>query len=80
MINLVIIQKKERGVRHLSLLKHPISTDVINSYVKNRPIICKRKDLWGKELDGLTINEEDLALVMEIAKKEPIKSPSLRKK
>ena len=70
--------KIERGIRHITKLKHPISNDVVTSYVKNRPILCKRKDLWGKELKGLSISEEDLSLIMNISKKEPINGPSLR--
>ena len=74
------IPKKDRGIRHITRLKHPISSDVATTYVKNRPIICRRKDLWNKELIDLHINDDDMELIKEIAKKEPIKGPSLRKK
>lgn len=72
------ISKTDRGVRHLTKLKHPISNDVICSYAKNRPILCKRKDIWGKELKDLHINDEDIELIEEISKRHPIDAPSLR--
>ena len=39
------VPKIKRGIRHIIKLKHPISNDVVNSYVKSRPILCKRKDI-----------------------------------
>ena len=72
--------KLDKGVRHITKLKFPISNDVINSYVKNRPILVKRKDIWGKELTDLKINDADMELINEISKKEPTNGPSLRKK
>ena len=47
--------KFKRGVRHITKLKIPISNQVMNSYVHNRPMLCKRKDI-GKKLMGLCIS------------------------
>ena len=74
------VSKKSKGIRHITKLKHPISKDIVASYVKNRPILCKRKDIWAKELTDLSVNEEDKQLLALIARREPTKAPSLRKK
>lgn len=74
------VTKKQRQVRHITKLKHPTSADVVNSYVKNRPTMCRRKDVGSKLLTGLTIHKEDIKLVMEISKRNPEYSRSFKKK
>ena len=71
--------KKDRGVRHIIKLKYPISKDVINSYVRNRPMLCKRRDIGIKELTNIRIHIDDLIIIQRITKKDPQLSPSLRK-
>ena len=72
--------KESRRVRHITKLKYPTSSDVVNSYVKNRPTMCKRKDIGGKPLDGIVFHPDDLKIVNEIAKKIPEYSRSFKKK
>lgn len=70
--------KLERGVRHITKLNKPTNSNVKNSYVHNRPMICKRKDI-GIELKDFSISPEDLPLIISISEKNPETSPSLRK-
>ena len=72
--------KIQRGVRHITKLKHPTSSNVINSYVKNRPTICKKKDIGTKELVGISLHSDDLVLVNEISSRNPEYSRSFKKK
>ena len=46
------VPKISRGVRHITRLNYPTEDKVVASYVKNRPLLCKRKDI-GKRLTGL---------------------------
>ena len=72
------VPKFQRGVRHITKLKVPTSTSVLNSYVHNRPMICKRKDI-GKELTDISISDEDVKTINEISTRNPEYAPSLRK-
>lgn len=72
------IPKMDRGIRHITKLSHTIGKDVVTSYVRNRPLMCKRKDI-GKELNDLSIDNEDMELINKISKKDPELAPSLRK-
>ena len=72
------IPKKERGIKHITQLIHPTSITIMNSYVHNRPMICKRKDI-GILLANLTLHGEDKELIYSISKKKPELSPSLKK-
>ena len=74
----VELTKEQRGIKHITKLKHPTSPTVMNSYVHNRPMICKRKD-FGSELFGLSISEEDKVTIDLIGKKPPELSRSLKK-
>ena len=74
----VKLTKEQRGIQHITKLTHPTSSTVMNSYVHNRPLICKRKDI-GSKIIGLTISSDDMRLIMEISRKNPELSPSLRK-
>ena len=73
------VPKFSRGVRHITQLLHPTEKNIVRSYVRNRPFLCKRKEI-GIELKDLSINPEDLELVKSIAKNNPELSGSLRKK
>ena len=72
------ISKNQRGVKHITKLKHPTDNKVINSYVRNRPMLCKRKDI-GFPMTDLSINPEDKHIIDEISKRKPELAPSLRK-
>ena len=73
------IPKFSRGARHITQLAHPTDNKVVRSYVRNRPFLCKRKDI-GIELKDFSINPDDLALVKSVAKNNPELSSSLTKK
>ena len=72
--------KFERKVRHITKLKYPTSRDVVNSYIKNRPTMCKRKDIGKRPLKGLSFNPEDMKLVKEVARRNPEYSRSFKNK
>ena len=69
--------KEECGVRHITPLKHPTDDCVLRSYVHNRPMLCKRRDI-GILLDDMHFHIDDMPLVEEISKRNPEKSPSLK--
>ena len=69
--------KEQRRVKHITKLKHPIDDKVMNSYVRNRPTLCKRKDI-GFLMNNLKINKEDLATIKRVANNKPELGPSLR--
>ena len=71
--------KEQRRVRHITKLKHPTSQDVINSYVKNRPTMCKRKDIGSKELIGMRFHKDDMELIKKISERNPEYTPSFNK-
>lgn len=71
--------KKDRGLKHITILSHPIGQFIKNSYVKNRPLLCKRKDI-GKEWINLIINQDDQNIIDNVSKKEPEISNSLKRK
>lgn len=71
------IPKKDRGVKHITKLSKPTNPLVMNSYVHNRPMICKRKDI-GILLGDLSVSKEDMKLINDISKKTPERSPSLK--
>lgn len=70
--------KISRGVRHITKLKYPIDTKVVNSYARNRPFLCKRKDI-GKFLEDLSLHRDDFELIRSISTREPELSSSLKK-
>ena len=71
------VPKYQRGVRHITKLKHLIGCGIVASYVKNRPLVCKRKDI-GVLLPDLSFHPDDMNLVNDIAKRKPELSRSLR--
>jgi hypothetical protein len=72
------ITKMQRGIRHITKLKYPTSNLVANSYVHNRPMLCKRKDI-GKELLELSISPEDKQIISNVSLANPEYGPSLKK-
>lgn len=73
------IPKMHRGVRHITILSHPTTNDVKNSYVHNRPMLCKRKDIGG-ELPKMSLSKDDLNIIENVSMNNPEMSPSLRNK
>ena len=73
------IPKMHRGVRHITILFHPTTNDVKNSYVHNRPMLCKRKDIGG-ELPKMSLSKDDLNIIENVSMNNPEMSPSLRNK
>ena len=74
------ITKRELERQHLIDLKHPTDSTVVKSYIRTRPMMCKRKDIGNKELIGMSIHPEDQILVDEVSKKQPQFSKSFKKK
>lgn len=72
------IPKKDRGVKHITKLKYALDDKVMNSYAKNRPLLCRRKDI-GFEMLGLKIHKSDMALIQDISKRHFELAPSFRK-
>ncbi len=72
------IPKKLRGVKHITELKHSTDEKIINSYARNRPMLCKRKDI-GFPMVDLKIHPDDQQIIDYIAKRNPELAPSLRK-
>ena len=50
------IPKTERGIRHITKLKHATDSNVVNSYVRNRPMLCKRKDFGIIDLSNMNLH------------------------
>ena len=72
------VSKRESDKRHLTDLDFPTDQNVVKSYIKNRPMLCKRRDIGNKELIGMTIHESDMEKVVYVSKQNPVKSPSLK--
>ena len=72
------ISKKNRGVRHITELKHAIGGNIVRSYVKNRPLLCKRRDI-GKEFTDLKIHPEDMKIIKKVSKAKIQCSRSIKK-
>ena len=69
--------KEQRGIKHITKLEHPTSPKVMNSYVHNRPMLCKRKDIGGL-LSDLSISQEDVKTIEIIARRKPELSRSIK--
>ena len=72
------VSKRESDKRHLTDLDHPTEDRVIKSYIKKRPMLCKRKDI-GKELSGMRFHPDDYEKIDFVSKQTPINGPSLIK-
>lgn len=73
------ITKRELKRQHLITLKHPTDNNVICSYVRTKPLLCKRKDIGSKELIGMRIHVEDQNIIDLVSRKKPQKSKSWKK-
>ena len=72
------LSKRETDKRHLTDLDHPTESSVVRSYIKKRPMLCKRKDI-GKQLFGMNFHLDDRAKIEHVSKQTPTNGPSLRK-
>ena len=72
--------KREKDKRHLTDLDYPTEEKVIKSYIKNRPMMCRRRDIGGKELVGMSFHPSDMEKVNNVSKQKPQLSPSNNKK
>ena len=73
------VTKEQKGEKHVTKLKHPTEEKVVNSYIHNRPMMCKRKDIGSKELVGMHFHKDDLDLINEISKRNPEYTPTFNK-
>ena len=73
------MSKREADKRHLTDLDYPTDNNVKRSYIKKRPMLCKRKDIGNKELKDMSFNVKDMDKVIYVSKQKPKKSPSLTK-
>ena len=73
------ITKRKLKRQHLIDLKHPTDRNVVKSYIRTRPLMCKRKDIGSKELVGMTFHEEDMNIVEIVSKRQPQLSKSFKK-
>ncbi len=74
------ISKRVLERQHLIDLKHPTDISVIKSYVRSKPLMCKRKDIGKKELIGMSIHPDDLQIIETVSKRKPQYSKSFSKK
>ena len=58
-------------------LKHPISSSVLQSFVYKRPFVGKRKDVGNEMKYDIRIHEDDLWIILEIPKNNPVFSKTL---
>ena len=74
------ISKRELERQHLIDLKHPTDSSVVKSYVRTKPLMCKRKDIGKKELIGMSIHPDDQSIIEAVSKRKPQYSKSFGKK
>ena len=72
------VSKRAADKRHLTDLDHPTEDRIVKSYIKKRPMLCKRKDI-GICLLGMKFHPNDYEKVKFVAKQIPVNGPSLRK-
>lgn len=74
------VSKRTLERQHLIDLKHPTDHSVIKSYVRTKPMMCRRKDIGKKELIGMQIHRDDQHIVDMVSKRTPQYSKSFNKK
>ncbi len=74
------VPKIDRGVRHITKLKHTTDNNVVNSYVRNRPMLCKKKDFGTIDFSNMCLHPDDKETVDRVSKRKQEVSPSLKKK
>ena len=71
--------KLQKGTKHITLLKYPISSLIVNSYLRNRPFLCKRKDI-GHLMPDLKLHKDDINTIKLVSSRNPELSSSLKNK
>ena len=71
--------KKSKGARHLIQLKHTTAKNIVRSYIKTRPLICKRKDI-GIPLPDIKFHTVDMKIVEYVSRQKPRLSRSFKKR
>ena len=71
--------KRQTDKRHLTDLDYPTEERVAKSYIKKRPMLCRRKDIGNKELVGMKFHRQDMDKVLFVSKQNPVMSPSNKK-
>ena len=66
------------GGHHRTILQHPISPNVKQSVIHNRPIRGTRRDFGDKELFGLSVNKADKPLIKTVKRKKPLETKSYK--
>lgn len=74
------VTKRQLKRQHLIDLKHPTDSNVVKSYIRSRPLMCKRKDIGSKELVDMKFHEDDVSKITEVSKKDPEYTKSFNKK
>ena len=74
------VSKRDLNRQHLIDLKHPTDKNVIKSYIRTKPMLCKRKDIGSKELIDMRIHPDDMKIVLIVSKRNPQYSRSFKKK
>ncbi len=59
---------------HRTKLRHPISPNINQSVVHNRPVRGTRKDFGDKEMIGLSIHKDDKAIINSVKRKTPLET------
>ena len=72
--------KRETDKRHLTDLDYPTEQRVAKSYIKKRPMLCRRRDIGNKELRGMEFHTSDFEKVIFVSKQKPVMSPSNKNK
>lgn len=72
--------KSDKGTKHITALSHPTSDSVVKSYVRNRPMLCKRKDIGTVFPQDMHIHPNDQNIINEVSKRKPEFAPSFKKK
>ena len=63
---------------HRILLKYPIERNIKRSYVQNRPMLLKRKDIGGVR-PKLRFNRRDKTILRIVSRKDFRESPSIKR-
>lgn len=73
------VPKSDKGIRHITKLSHPTDNVVAASYVRNRPMICKRKDIGHIVSTNMKIHPEDQKIIYIVSRRNPEYSQSFKR-
>ena len=75
---LAVTTDSEDGT-HRTPLKYPIEKGVKKSFVKNRPLLAKRKNV-GSEYKTLKFHKDDKAIIKIVSRRDFRDTPDIRRK